>query len=135
MGSHPLVNRFLKAVFNARPCVPRYQSIWDTSLVLSYLKTFSPLEALNLKDLTLKLVMLIALVTGQRCQSIYLMDLASMEKNADHYKFALVILLSNLHQAENSPSSFFRLLRKTTEFVFTQFLQSILSAPFLIGVE
>ena len=74
MGSHPLVNRFLKAVVNARPCVPRYQSIWDTSLLLSYLKTFAPLEFLNLKDLRLKLVMLIALVTGQKCQSIYVMD-------------------------------------------------------------
>ena len=135
VGSHPLVNRFLKVVFNVRPCVPRYQYIWDTSLVLSYLKTFAPLDFLNLKDLTLKLVMLIALVIGQRSQSIYLMDLASMQKNVDHYKLLLVILLSNLHQAENSLSSFFWLLRKITEFVFTQFLQSILSTPFPIGVE
>ena len=43
VGSHPLVNRLLKAVFNARPSLPRYQSIWDTSIVLSYLKTLSPL--------------------------------------------------------------------------------------------
>ena len=89
MGSDPLVNHFLKAVFTARPCVPRYQSIWDTSLVLSYLKTFAPVESSNIKDLTLKLVMLIALVTGQRCQSIYLMDLDSMQKNEDHYKFVI----------------------------------------------
>ena len=33
--------------------------------------------------------MLIALVTGQRCQSIYLMDLDSMQKNTDHYKFVI----------------------------------------------
>ena len=33
--------------------------------------------------------MLIALVTGQRCQSIYLMDLDKMQKNADHYKFVI----------------------------------------------
>ena len=51
VGSHPLVNRFLKAVFNARPSVPRYQFIWDTSIVLSYLKTLSPLGSLSLKDL------------------------------------------------------------------------------------
>ena len=89
MGSHPLVNRFFKAVFNARPCVPRYQSIWDTSLVLSYLKTFAPLESLNLKELMLTLFMLIALVTGQRCQSVYLLDFASIQKNADHYTFVI----------------------------------------------
>ena len=27
VGSYPLVNRFLEAVFNPRPFVPRYQSI------------------------------------------------------------------------------------------------------------
>ena len=100
VGSHPLVNRFLKAVFNARPCVPRYQSILDTSLVLSYLKTFAPLESLSFKDLTFKLAMLIALVTGQRCQSLYLMDLASMQKNADHYKFVIGDLVK-----ESAPGS------------------------------
>ena len=89
MGSHPLVNRFLKAVFNARPCVPRYQSVWDSSLVLRYLKILSTLESLSLKELTLKLVMLIALVTGQKCQSIHLMDLGSMHKNADHCNFVV----------------------------------------------
>ena len=38
----------------------------------------------------------------------------------------LGILLSNMHQAENSLSSFSRLLRKTTAFVFTQFLLLVL---------
>ena len=33
--------------------------------------------------------MLIALVTGQRCQTIHLMDLGSMHKNADHNNFVV----------------------------------------------
>ena len=74
-----------------------------TSLVLSYLKTFAPLESLNLKDLTFKLVMLIALVTGQRCQSIYLMDLASMQKNADHYKFVIGDLVKQSAPGRKQP--------------------------------
>ena len=76
-------------MFNARPCVPRYQSIWETSLVLSHLKIFAPLESFYLEDLTLKLVMLVAIIMGQTCQSIYLMDLDSIQKNADHYKFVV----------------------------------------------
>ena len=112
VGSHPLVNRFLKAVFNTRPCAPRYQSIWDTSLVLSYLKTFAPLESLNLKDLTLKLVMLIALVTGQRCQSIYLMDLDSMQKNADHYKFVIGDLVKQSAPGRKQPELILRAFKE-----------------------
>ena len=31
-GSHPLVIRFLKGVFNTRPPQPRYSSIWDVNV-------------------------------------------------------------------------------------------------------
>ena len=103
VGSHPLVNRFLEAVFNARPCVSRYQSVWDPSLVLGYLKTLSPLVSLSLKELTLRLVMLIALVTGQRRQSIHLMDLGSMHKNADHYNFIVRDLVKQSAPGRKQP--------------------------------
>ena len=43
VGSHPLVNRFLKAAFNNRPSIPRYQSVWDPTRVLTYLKKLPPL--------------------------------------------------------------------------------------------
>ena len=42
VGNHPLVQRFLKAVFQTRPAFPRYTSTLDTSIVLTYLKTLHP---------------------------------------------------------------------------------------------
>ena len=42
VGNHPLVQRFLKGVFQTRPAFPRYTSTWDTSIVLTYLKTLHP---------------------------------------------------------------------------------------------
>ena len=75
VGSHPLVKRFLKATYRTRPSLPRYQFMWDTSTVLTYLPNLPTLKYLDLKTITLKLVMLCALVTGQRCQSIHLMSL------------------------------------------------------------
>lgn len=78
IGSHPLVKRLLKAAFQIRPSFPRYQFMWDTSIVLAYLRDLPSLEDIDLKTLTLKLVMLCALVTGQRCQSIHLMNLEHM---------------------------------------------------------
>ena len=103
MGSQPLVNRFLKGVFHTRPCVPRYQFIWDTSLVLSYLKQLPPFKSLSLKDLTLKPVMLIALVTSQRCQSIHLMNLDGMQQNAGHYKFVIIALVKQSAPGRKQP--------------------------------
>ena len=42
IGSHPLVSRFMKGVFQSRPTCPRYLATWDVSVVLSYLRTLSP---------------------------------------------------------------------------------------------
>ena len=69
-GRHPLVCRFLKGVFQERPALPRYVDTWDVSLVLNYIKDQYPLEKLGLKELTLKLVVLISLLSGQRTQTL-----------------------------------------------------------------
>ena len=60
IGSHPHVVRFLKGVFNLRPPIPRYKEVWDISVVLRFLKTLSPTSSLSLKNLSLKLVMLLS---------------------------------------------------------------------------
>ena len=78
IGNHPLVVRFLKGVFNLRPPVPRYKEVWDVSIVLRFLKTLSPVSSLSLKNLSLKLVMLLSLVTAQRGQTLHLLDINLM---------------------------------------------------------
>ena len=40
LADHPLVQRFMKGVFNAKPPTPRYTKIWDVGKVITYLKTF-----------------------------------------------------------------------------------------------
>ena len=62
-GQHPLVARFLKGAFEQKPPPSRSFEIWDVQTVLNFLKTFSPNSSLSLKDLTLKLTMLLALIT------------------------------------------------------------------------
>ena len=78
IGNPPLVVRFLKGVFNLRPPVPRYKGVWDVSIVLRFLKTLSPVSSLSLKNLSLKLVMLLSLVTAQRGQTLRLLDINLM---------------------------------------------------------
>ena len=39
VGEHPLIKGLVKATFQSRPSLPRYQSTWDVSTVLSLLMT------------------------------------------------------------------------------------------------
>ena len=48
-GSHPLVMRFLKGVYETRKPQPKYTTIWDVATVLKHLKTLWPLQHLSLK--------------------------------------------------------------------------------------
>ena len=60
VGKHPLVSRLIKGIFQEKPPRPKY------------LQSLSPVDKLSLKELTLKLLVLILLVSGQRgqCQEI-----------------------------------------------------------------
>ena len=89
MGSNPLVSRFMKGVFNERPPKPRYQEIWDVKPVLNYLCKLSPVKLISLKQLTLKLCMLLALVSAQSAQTLSLISLDNMIVRGSNIKFVV----------------------------------------------
>ena len=62
-------------------------------MVLKYLKTLHPPEQLSLKDLTLKMVVLIALMSGQRCQTIHALDTTTIVLSAEKSVFYIYKLL------------------------------------------
>ena len=104
VGMHPLVQRFVKGVFQSRPALPRYTSTWDTSIVLSYLRTLHPAKELSLQQLTHKLVMLCALVIGQRCQSLHLMNLGTMHQDTNSsYVFFISHLVKQSAPTRDQP--------------------------------
>ena len=75
IGKHPMMAKFMKGVFSLRPPEPKYFVTWDVRQVLDFLKTWSPAESLSLKQLTLKPVMLAALITAARSSSVNKMNL------------------------------------------------------------
>ena len=83
-GQHPLVIRLLKGVFNSRPSLPRTNVTWDPEILLKFLRKLSPVAKLSLYLLTLKTTALIWLLTGQRCQSLNLIDIRNVTIT-DHY--------------------------------------------------
>lgn len=88
-GTHPLVSRFLKGVFELKPSLPRYSDIWDVGKVLQYISTLVPIATLDLKTLTKKLTTLLCLLTGQRCQTITKFDLSQMQELPQKYVFTI----------------------------------------------
>ena len=53
-GTHPLVTRFMKGIYELIKPKPKYNQICDVSRVLDYHKTLYPLEKLSLMELTQK---------------------------------------------------------------------------------
>ena len=57
----------MKGIFNLRPAAPKYLKIWDVSVLLKYFKiSLSLAPLLSLKKLTLKLVMIMAIIKASR---------------------------------------------------------------------
>ena len=88
-GTNPLVCRLLKGVFQLKPSLPRYNTIWDVKTVLKHLSTLHSPQNLSLKNLTLKTTMLLALLSGQRSQTLQSLSIRNME--LDHNKCVFTI--------------------------------------------
>lgn len=78
VGSHPWISRFLRGIFNQRPALPRTLVTWDADMVIDFLRQWSPAKCLSFSQLSLKVVMLCLLVTGQRGQTMWFMDIRNM---------------------------------------------------------
>ena len=89
MTNHPFIVRYMKGVFNSRKPSPRYSETWDVNVVLNYMALLCPLDKLSQKEHSLKLVVLLALTSGQRCQTLKFLDIISIKKTQDYYIFHL----------------------------------------------
>ena len=70
----------MKGFFELRPTFPKYHVIWDVRKVFNYFRNLPVMSNLTLKELSLKLAMLLCLVLGeQRIQTIHLMNLKDIK--------------------------------------------------------
>ena len=92
-GSHHLASRFIKRDFESRPALPKHSETWDFKQVFSYLQTLHLPESLTLKYLTHELVMLLALLSEQRRQTLRSLSESDMKLSPDKYVFVVKILL------------------------------------------
>ena len=76
-GQHPTVIRLLKGIFNQRPAL-RMDVIWEVQPVLDSLRSLSPAKLLSTKQLLMKIVILLSLITGQRQQWLAALDIRNI---------------------------------------------------------
>ena len=79
MGKHPVICWLLKGAYERNPSAPKYTKFWDIKKVFSMLKNWGRNKELSLKDLTLKLTILLLLVTSQRGQTILSLSLKGLD--------------------------------------------------------
>ena len=87
IGQHVILTKLLKGMFNSRPPQPKYTETWDVDVVLDRIRRQPNNEDLSLKDLSLKLVMLMALTTASRHSELHKLKVSSMCDKGDIVEF------------------------------------------------
>ena len=93
----------MKGVYNLRPTLARYTHILDVSKVLSYLRKLSPVKYFTLKDLTLKLCMLVALTCATRTQVMHLLSVNNVHKLSSEFLIKIEGLLKQSRPGYRNP--------------------------------
>ena len=74
VGQHSALCRLLQGMYNACPPRPKYTTIWNVDQVIVQIRSRSPSKDLDLKELSSKLVTLLALANADRASDIHLLD-------------------------------------------------------------
>ncbi len=88
VGQHFLITMFMRAVFQERPYLPKSLT-WEVNDVLVYLKTLSPLHELTLEQITKKTLMLMAILSGQRGQTLHVLRKELLRSSGDARIFSI----------------------------------------------
>ena len=135
-GNHPLVTRLMKGVFESRPTLPRYNSIWNLSTVLDFIKTLGPNEELRLINVTLKCVTLVALLSGQRCQTIHALRISGMKETNGQIRFDISTLMKTSKAGERQEPLTFKPYKYDSQLCVVKCLQQYINKQqkFVMGL-
>ena len=93
-GAHPLVIRFLKAVYNIKPPDTKYQETWDINQVLNYLRTLPPVKELSLKDLTINEIdNVTSYFSNIKMSNLRFLNIKNMKRGVSRYSFMITDML------------------------------------------
>ena len=92
----------MRGVFKQRPSLPKYTVTYDVDIVFSHIM-HSSLQNLNLKNLTFRVATVLCILSGQRSQTLGVIDTSLMHMDNNKCIFFISSLLKqsrpNFHQA------------------------------------
>ena len=105
-------------------------------LFMKYLSSFPKVTDLSLKLLTLKTIMLIALVTAQRGQSLHMLDMQFMTEFKDRFEFVLPFHVKQSRPGYEPPSIVLKAYPTDQSLcVFSHMKEYLLRTKYLRGSE
>ena len=78
ISQYPLIKKFIKGIFNLRPPQPRYEEIWNVSIVIQFIDEWGYNDYLSLKQLTIKTATILLLLSGERINTLSSFDIKNM---------------------------------------------------------
>lgn len=72
-----------------RPSKPKYDRTWDVNIAFRKIKEWFPLNELSLETLTERLVLLLALGTAHRVQTLASIKIANIKHNSEGYEIEI----------------------------------------------
>ncbi|XP_051161086.1 uncharacterized protein LOC127281422 [Leptopilina boulardi] len=103
LGSNTTVSRFFKGLAKLKPKKYKYDVTWDPKEVLDELATWYPHEGLSLEALTKKLVTLLALITGQRIQTLTAIDIQNINLEKEPLRIKITEPIKTSGRSEFQP--------------------------------
>ena len=73
-----MIKKFIKGIFSLRPPQLRYAEVWDISIVFLFIDEWGHNEHLSLKQLTIKTVTILLLLSGERINTLPSIDIKNM---------------------------------------------------------
>lgn len=112
ISDNNLLSRFFKGVFKLRPLKPRYESTWDTAPVLEYISKLFPMDTLNLHQLSDRTIILLALATAQRAQTLASISLENIKISTDRVQIKITDILKTSGPGRTQPFFDFPFLKE-----------------------
>lgn len=95
VGCNEFICLLVKAAGNFNPPKPRYSEFWDVNLVFNLFRHWGRNSLLSTYRLTVKVTVLLLLLTAQRGQTIWRLAVSGLKIFEDHMSFKLSYMLKH----------------------------------------
>ncbi|XP_053593380.1 uncharacterized protein LOC128667449 [Microplitis demolitor] len=104
LSENPDVKRFCKGVSKIRPPRPKYDSTWNPKIFLDFVSKWFPNDDLSLQHLSYKVVVLLALTTGHRIQTLAAINLNNIDQSDDRIEIKITSQLKTSGPKSTQPN-------------------------------